>query len=521
MDPHTPILLDAPVAEVTLFEDRAQVLRRGQLQLDAGAHRIRLAELSPVVVDRSLRAVLDRSDGGPASLIDLRVRRERVAEEVRLPERLRELQREERQRAQALTTLHKRKGMLEEERDQLLTIRRQLLSEAGEDCGWGRLQPEVLRESLRSVSERVAHLDGERLTLLDGLEDAERELSLLRARIEGERDPRSVLRAWIELDVVLERPGALQIELAYLVPGACWRPRYRATLQGGSQPTLSLELEASVWQHTGEDWREAQLCFSTQRPSLGSAPPELGEDLLRTRPRQEQIEVEVREQNVQTTGLGQRRAAAQELPGVDDGGEPVSLRAAQRTSVPSHGRPCRVPIGRSQAPATVEHVVMAEQVSAALRRCTSVNRADHPLLAGPVDLVADSGRVGRTELGFLAPGERLELGFGPDPDLRVFRRVEQVEQDKGALSRWQRTDHSVEIRISNMGSEPRRLLVVERVPVSEIEQVRVELDPERTTGGVSPDRDGLVRWERELAAGATDRVTLVYGISKRSAVVER
>jgi uncharacterized protein (TIGR02231 family) len=521
MEPTTPIVLDAPVSAVTLFEDRAQVLRRARVQLAAGTHRLKVADVSPVLADRSLRAVLDDEACGGARLVDLRARRERIATEELLPESLRELQREERHRSQALSTLQKRKALLETERRHALTIRAQVIQDASEDCAWGRLQPQPLRDSLQQVNERIASLDGELLTLVDGLKDAERELALLRGRIHTVRDPRAVLRTWIEIDVTIEGPGVLKLELAYMVPGACWRPRYRATLRSEPDPTLSLELDGSVWQHTGEDWDEVQLSFSTQRPSLGSAPPELGEDLLRAQPRQEQVVVEVREQQIQTTGLGQQRAAAQELPGVDDGGDPVSLKAQHPTSVASHGRPCRVPIGRSQAPATIERVVMGERVPAALLRCTSTNRAEHPLLAGPVDLVADSGRVGRTELGFVGPGERLELGFGPDPDMRVFRRAERVEQDKGALSRWQKTEHTVEIKLSNLGAESRRLLVVERIPVSELEQVRVELDPKRSTGGATSDQDGFLRWERTLPAGSTDRVELAYTVSKRSGVVER
>ncbi len=519
MEQRTTTPLEAPVAEVTLFEDRAQVLRRGSVQLEAGVHRLKLERVTPVLADRSLRAELKGEGDTGAKLLDFRAKRERVASQDKLPQAMKELRAEELRRSQALKTLQMRKDLCDAERKQLEVVRTQLIAEAADDVGWSRGAPERWRRDLSALSERQAVLDGAYLDLVDGLEDAERELELLRVRMSQQADVSSLLQGWLEIDLELDRPGRVQLELGYMVPGACWRPRYRATLQEGASPTLVIEQQASVWQHTGEDWRDVQLHFSTQRPSLGTEPPQLDEDLLRVRPKQDQVVVEVREQQIHTTGLGQKRDQAQELPGVDDGGEPVSLRSEHPATVPSDGRPYRVSIGRSDADAEVERVVMAERVGTVLLRCTSTNRLDHPLLAGPVDLVAESGRVGRTELRFAAAGERLELGFGPDASLRVFRRAEQVEQEQGMLSRWDATDHHVEIKLSNLGERAVVVQVVERVPVSEVEQVKIEMNEKRTTAGNTPDRDGFLRWERHLAAGATDTVELAYTIKKRGNVV--
>ncbi len=521
MATRTSTPLDAPVAQVTLFEDRAMVTRRGRIQLAAGTHRLAVEPVTPVLSDRSLRVTL--APGAPASarVLDFRAHRQRVESEHMLPDDLAELAAEERRRSRAIRNLHRRMTQRKATRERLGQMRQQLLEEAAEDTGWGRVEPTRWRAELEAIRGRIASIEADLLHQRDGLEDAERELALLRARMQHSAGPDSAMRARIEISLELSEPTALALEIAYLVPGACWRPRYRATLMEDAEPRLLVEQQANVWQHTGEDWADVELVFSTQRPSLGSEPPRLQEDLLQVRPRQEQVVVAVREQQIQTTGLGQRRDQATELPGVDDGGEPVNIAASHPASVPSDGRPYRVDIGRSQASATVDRVVMAELHGAVLLRCTSRNESDQPLLAGPVDLIASSGRVGRGKLGFVAPGERLELGFGPDASLRVFRRAERVEQEPGVLSRWAVTDHHVELKISNLGETPKRLQVLERIPVSEIEQVRVELDQGRSTDGARPDSDGILRWERALEPGATDQLELAYAVKKRSDLVER
>ncbi|MCP4660048.1 MAG: hypothetical protein GY856_31995, partial [bacterium] len=50
------IVLDAPAAEVTLLEDRAQILRRGTVALPAGRVILRVADVAPVLSDKSLSA---------------------------------------------------------------------------------------------------------------------------------------------------------------------------------------------------------------------------------------------------------------------------------------------------------------------------------------------------------------------------------------------------------------------------------------------------------------------------------
>ncbi len=521
MSERTVLTFVAPVAEVTLFEDRAQPSRRGQLQLEAGSYRLVVEGLAPILSDRSLRVELARASQQGTRIQDFRVRRELKTSERQLPEALRALKVEERKRREALGFLQKRKERREGELEQVSEVATQLMQEAAEDVGWGNASPERWRAELEQLQRLQGEIHAEIRDLIYGHEDAERELRDLQRRIRAGQGWDSVLHCQVEVDLEVDEAGVIELELAYIVPAACWRPRYRAVLATRPSPRLTIERHASVWQHTGEAWDGVTLHFSTQRPSLGTEPPLLDEDELRVRQRQEQVVVETREQAVHTTGLGQNRQQAQELPGVDDGGEPVNLRAAHPATIPSDGRPYRVSIGESEAEATIERVVMAERHPAVLLRCTAHNTAEGPLLAGPVDLVADAGRIGRGQLGFVAPGEKLELGFGPDPDLRVFRRTERVEREPGMLSRWHETAHRVEIKLSNLAADPRRVKVIERVPVSEIDQVEIHVDGKETTAAASPDKDGFLGWDRELGSDATDTVELAYTVRKRSDVVER
>ncbi|MCA9571042.1 MAG: DUF4140 domain-containing protein, partial [Myxococcales bacterium] len=55
MDPERRVV-DVPIVEVTVLEDRAVVRRRGSIKLEKGENRLRIEGIAPVLQDVSLRA---------------------------------------------------------------------------------------------------------------------------------------------------------------------------------------------------------------------------------------------------------------------------------------------------------------------------------------------------------------------------------------------------------------------------------------------------------------------------------
>ena len=80
----------------------------------------------------------------------------------------------------------------------------------------------------------------------------------------------------------------------------------------------------------------------------------------------------------------------------------------------------------------------------------------------------------------------------------------------------QKIKRKVKVFLSNLAAEPKRVLVTERVPVSEIEDVEITLT---AAGGFKPDgKDGFLRREVELAAHATEELAIAYEIRAGSKV---
>lgn len=124
--------------------------------------------------------------------------------------------------------------------------------------------------------------------------------------------------------------------------------------------------------------------------------------------------------------------------------------------------------------------------------------------------------VGRGKINFVGKGEPFELGFGPDDGIRV-RRMEDEERDTQTLTGTQRIRRKVALFLSNLSGTTRSILVHERVPVSEIDEVEIQM---LDAGPFRLDtKDGFLRTTVDVAARSTKVMRFSYEVRAGSKVV--
>ncbi len=490
----------APVREVTVFEDRALVVRRGTVALGAGTWTVVVSRSTPVVHDRSLRLM---SPSPALKAGDCWVRR--YVDQQLDPERFVRLEQE-------LLSLRLRQRTLEDRGERLreeVRLRKRTLADL--KARWEAAVPRGVDphpigeavtaqfEELERLGEEIHHVAIEQKALEPRIKEVTERMVLARR-------PTGDFAADLAGRVEAEEAGTFELAWTYVVPCALWRPEHRAHLEpAGDGYRLEWNTMAVVWQRTGEVWRDVSLSCSTARPGRAAIPPLAGDDVLSVRRKtiQERREIvaELRDEAIQTTGEAARERAG-ELPGVDDGGEPLTWTLPGRVTVEPDGRPLRIPAFEWSAGATVTRSCLPERESRVFVVCTAHNPGPRAVLAGPVNLVREGGFIGRTDIGFVAPGETLRLSFGTRDDIRVHRdrRVKREESSFGAR---QTVTVTVDLAFSNLSDQPVDIEVTERVPVSEIEAVDVRLE---SGAPAQPDRDGMVCWTERLAPrGRTTR----------------
>ncbi|WP_437725099.1 DUF4139 domain-containing protein [Sorangium sp. So ce861] len=532
---------------VTLFEDRAEVVRAARVEVGAGAQWIAIGGVSVFVDERTVQArVAGAGAEGAVRVTAARVRWRAHREAALGREAIDALSREQREasrRAGAAERARDRASRREAHLDQLLAKWAQAMSEVPKDAGeparlasW-RAGVEALHAALAEALGASADARAARAHAED---DARRAAARLR---EGSiEQPR--YEAVIEVEVHAPAPQPVEIELTYRVACAIWRPEHLARLSappagagaaaagagaGGAGPhggSVELTTWAAAWQATGEAWENVTARFSTARPSRSAEAPLLADDVLRARRRAEidrrRVVVEARDQAIATAGLGRGARAVDEMPGVDDGGEPLIFEAAEPVTLPSDGRPTRIEIARRSLPAELALVLYPEAHPAAHLRATvtldggGAGGRPRPLLAGPVKVARGGSLIGRARLDFVGAGEPFELGFGVDDAVRVRRTVDE-EQDTSAITGSRKIRRRVKLSLSNLSSDVKRVLVTERIPVSEVADVEIALG--EAPGWALDEEDGFLRGRVELPPKGLKTMSFSYELRAAASVV--
>jgi uncharacterized protein (TIGR02231 family) len=520
--PMSPSLHESRAQRVTLFEDRAEVVRKSSFAVTPGVRIEGCAGISMLVDDGTVQAQVVE---GSARVLSVRVLRRMHLEkalgrgEIEALEKARD---EARRRMMAADQAIERT-------QRMLQHHYQFTDQWIKSVALGpknATNPNVVqeyRDAWRAVDEAAS------LTL--------KELEKVRAdRLQAERDLRMATRrlgeglvesprheAVLEVELEAKEAGQVTVEFTYRLPCALWRPEHLARLVTDSPEAKAGKIEmvtyAVAWQSTGETWNDIDVRFSTARPAKEASPPLLSDDVLFSRKKTDeerrQVVITAREQTIGLAGLDRGAREVAEMPGVDDGGEALHYTGKEPVTIPSNGRPFRVEIGRTNVDAEISRVLMATRSPAAHVRATATLAGSGPLLAGPVRLARGSSMVGRAKIDFVGKGEPFELGFGPDDGIRV-RRAEDEERDTQALTGSQRIRRKVSLFLSNLSGTARSVVVHERVPVSEIDEVEIQL---LDIGAFKFDaKDGFLRTQVELGARATKIMNFSYEVRAGSKV---
>ena len=491
---------------VTFFEDRAEVVRTASVPVSAGTSRVVLSGVSLFIDDRSLQARIG-TDG--VDVVSARVVRRYVGgpqdDLSALVDRLTEMEAEQ---ARAISRRDRAESLLETWIDAI----GQAPSLSGE-------APRRWADAGARVVEKTGEEVGATVEAQLSAQEAAQATAHARSVLTAARAPSPVYVAEVEVQLRAAQPVTVDMELTYRTPAALWRPEHLVRLVHTDQGAmLELTTLATSWQITGEDWRGVRALFSTARPASAASPPPLRDDVVRSRKKtdDERNHVHVESRDLAIDAVRAQGGVAAEMMGVDDGGVPVTLEADGPTDLPSTGEPHRVVVQSLRLPVEVRRVVYPEIAPAAHYAVKGLLRSPRPLLAGPAHIARESSFVGRTRVDFVAAGEPLELGVGPDEGVRVRREI-KVVRDRSAVLGNQTITRRVFVFLSNLSDERRTVHVVERVPVSEIDAVKTKVT--ESHGWVWDQRDGFLSMDVELGPRETRELELAWEVRAGSDVV--
>ncbi|KUI57488.1 Protein F37C4.5 [Cytospora mali] len=190
------------------------------------------------------------------------------------------------------------------------------------------------------------------------------------------------------------------------------------------------------------------------------------------------------------------------------------------------------------------HTVVAKYRPAAFLKAKLLNASRISLLKGPVGLTLDGAFMGRSTLPRCSSGDSFTMSLGVDPAIKVVYPKPEVKRGtSGVFTKENSMAYTRSVTITNTrgssssaGGKAVRLLVLDQVPVSEDEKLRVEIVQPRglvedeagvgtgvQDGSAKDGKDwgkavatlkkgGEVNWDVELNAGKSVRLGLEYDV---------
>lgn len=513
---------NARVVEVTVYADRAEVVREVTLDLPAGPSTLEFADIPRGAEPDSFRL---SAKGVPAVLGAVEIR-ERADTPKEAPERL-ALQQEVDRIQGELDQLTAQDATAADLRTFLKALGATTAQRESENLGTGKGDVASIAAVYDLLSRRLGEIAEQGLARGRARTKLQKDLEVARAKLAAAKEAGAIESLVAAAELETRQAGSLTLRVAYLVRGASWTPSYRATLDAATG-SVALVSEGIVRQQTGEDWKGVALRLSTAAPATGVAAPELASLLLRpvsvaelqeSRQRSESVTVRGRRyQNLLPVAPGIVSDAVEEVTVVEANVTPsaynVSFEVPGRSDVPSDDADHRVVLRQEELPGTLVYRISPALEAAAYLTTLVKAPAAYPLLAGSMRALAGGTYLGVYDLPETAPGAELTLPFGRDNRIKVDRvALPQDRSTEGLAGRTREIAYAFKTTVENLRDREVTLLVEDRVPVSEDEKIVVELDKTTTAGHVpSRHRPGVMLWKLTLAPREKKELRLAYTV---------
>lgn len=327
---------------------------------------------------------------------------------------------------------------------------------------------------------------------------------------------------------------AAEFTVSYRVTGANWTPQYEARLSTGSttaKPEIAFVRRAELRQRTGEDWSDVAVTLSTTRSAGGTRAPELPAMQVMFFEPPTVYESRARTSAAPAAPVGRafspaaaledrvagaaKQEATIQTATVEAGAYQASFAVPGRVTIPQDGSSKAVVLSQSKiAPALLARTT-PELEERAYLEAAFTHEEEAPLLPGEVFLHRDGGYIGKGRVGLVAPGDKVELGFGADDKLKVTRSpVRRRENDPTWLGQTRTDLREFKTVVKSLHAQAVKVVVTERIPFSEVSTITIETLPQTTppTEKLVGDKRGVQAWSFDLAAGADKEIKLAYRI---------
>jgi uncharacterized protein (TIGR02231 family) len=310
----------------------------------------------------------------------------------------------------------------------------------------------------------------------------------------------------VELNVQALKDKKYDIGFYYVIYGASWNVSYSAQLD--SDGTIKIDYFSNINQETGEDWKNVSLKLSTSSPSRGTSRPKVksmfvyGKKAITT---QEYVQSETATLGGELSNSLEELAPAAEtvttdLTELETQGGSLLFVIPEKATIPSLQKSHKVTIAQMiEKSNDLRYRIVGSLQSSSHLAIQLTNKKNFPLLTGPVDSFRGNNFTGKSNIDYTPPGQKLLIGFGVDRTVDFSRNVKTYKDNASTLNSDLQFHTLVDLEVQNRSDVAKNISIYERIPISELEEIQVNIVDD-TTPGFKVEQPGILKWDLTLNA---------------------
>ena len=528
----------AAITQVTVYADRAEVVRTFKGRLEAGEQTLVFDRLPGATRLDQLRV----EGRGAFTLVDIRPETIQTKEVANAQVRaLQDALKAQDLRQQALNQTEARLTFQKSALDKMLAR----LTTAGKESANPEMDPLKWAAFLDFQDKQLAEVDRQLLALQTDREAVRAEVDRLNRELGALRgnERRSRLLAKVNLDV--RQAGEVEVNLSYLVRGPSWSPSYDMRADTKAK-TLEVTYRAEVRQATGEDWQGVSLRLSTAQPGLAGREPKMDPWFLT---KAEAVafagtvtggrvgngwadnrfqmfnEVQVTGNSMTISGvagggtLKRMEAMDERRASVQAGGTAATFVIDRKSDILADNKPAQVTVMRESFPAYFRHTCVPKLSPFVYLKTKAVNKTGFTFLPGPTAVFLDGAFVAQANLDLVPSGQDFWTYLGVDQGVSVERKVlARREETTGVFGKKTlRTVFDQVFKLKNGKATDIELVLWDQVPASNHEDIKVVFEEpryEKDTDDLKLNESKFLEWRLPLKAGAKQDLPFRFAVER-------
>jgi len=515
------LVTKSSINSVTIYPDRATIIREADLSLGPGIHSVVFDSLPVTVIPNSLRV----SGKGTAVVkvlgIDMSTQ---YLESPLLPE-IKKIQSE----IDALQLeINKTKSgieVLETQEKFLKSIESANAAKASQEVMLGKPDIQSWERVINFLGKKLQEIKKSKLEKLKVLKEQQKKLNALNKKLSSMKPQKPLEGKKVTVLLEANRGGEFKLSLSYTVVRARWVPLYTIRALPDSSE-VEFAISANIQQRSGENWKNVKAFLSTSSPALGTNPPVLRPwilDIYAPRPARRKedrvvggvvsgvlggVVSKTKAPPVEAEMLDAEMATA----GILETGINLNFEIKSNVHIPSDGAPHKVPIDSQSIKVKYDYISVPKLKEAAFLRASLRNTLPYPFLSGSANLFVVQDFIGSTRLPFIAKDEEAKIFFGEDRQIRInHERIKKEKSGPRFLGKTEKVKLVYKITIQNLRKNQVEMEILDQLPVSQNTKIEIK-DLNITPVPSKKDEKGVLTWTFSLGPDEKREILIAFTI---------